>query len=160
MNRSTAIVAGGLVVVAIVVGGIFIGVYRGGDGESLANPRDAELVALGKTVYGNNCAACHGVALEGQEDWRSPNADGRFPAPPHDESGHTWHHDDLTLFELTKFGPSALAGAEYQSDMPAYKDTLTDRQIWAVLAYIKSRWPTSIRERQQQVNERARERRQ
>tara|TARA_B100001057_G_scaffold439388_1_gene472527 strand:- start:63 stop:362 length:300 start_codon:yes stop_codon:yes gene_type:complete len=57
-------------------------------------PDDQDFVDLGKLVYKNNCASCHGVNLEGQKQWRQPDADGYMPAPPHDESGHTWHHPD------------------------------------------------------------------
>ena len=53
----------------------------------------------GQTLYTNNCASCHGAKLEGQPNWRSPNADGVLPAPPHDPTGHTWHHDNGLLFE-------------------------------------------------------------
>ena len=35
-------------------------------------PDDQDLVDLGKLVYKNNCASCHGVNLEGQERWREP----------------------------------------------------------------------------------------
>jgi len=30
------------------------------------DPNDARLVSLGKAVYVENCASCHGVNLEGQ----------------------------------------------------------------------------------------------
>ncbi len=66
---------------------------------------------------------------------------GRMPAPPHDESGHTWHHPDEVLFTITKYGlvpPYAPRG--YQSDMPAFADRLSDDEIRAVLAYIESHW--------------------
>jgi mono/diheme cytochrome c family protein len=39
--------------------------------------------------------------------------------------------------------------------MPAFGNVLTDAEIWAVLAYIKSRWPTEIRERQAEISRRA-----
>ena len=67
-----------------------------------------------------------------------------MPAPPHDESGHTWHHPDHVLFGITKRGlvpPYAPAG--YKSDMPAFADQLSDDEIWAVLAYIKGHWTTA-----------------
>lgn len=105
-------------------------------------------IARGKVVYGANCAACHGPNLEGQPDWRNRKADGKLPAPPHDPSGHTWHHDDETLFKITKHGVAAFAGPGYASDMPAYKDLLPDDDIRAALAYIKSTWPEAIRARQ------------
>lgn len=104
---------------------------------------DPDQVALGERVYREHCAACHGVELEGQPNWQSRRPDGRLPAPPHDETGHTWHHADAFLFRITKDGVSTIVPG-YESDMPAYADLLTDRQIWAVLAFIKSRWPPRI----------------
>lgn len=92
-------------------------------------------------MYAQHCASCHGVNLEGQPNWRQRRADGRLPAPPHDESGHTWHHADRLLFAITKQGlvpPHAPAG--YASDMPAFAGRLSDDEIWAVLAFLKSRW--------------------
>jgi mono/diheme cytochrome c family protein len=105
------------------------------------DPRDAQKVAQGARVYAQHCAACHGAKLEGQPDWRKPLPNGRMPAPPHDESGHTWHHPDHVLFGITRIGLVApYAPARYQSDMPAFADKLSDDEIWAVLAYIKSHW--------------------
>lgn len=107
---------------------------------------DPETMALGASVYAANCASCHGADLEGQPQWRSPGDDGRLPAPPHDETGHTWHHDGDTLFRLTKYGTGALIGdPDYASNMPIYEGVLSDDEIVAVLSYIKSAWPEEIR---------------
>jgi mono/diheme cytochrome c family protein len=98
-------------------------------------------LAEGKRLYDAHCASCHGLKLEGQPNWQKRNPNGRMPAPPHDESGHTWHHPDEVLFAITKHGlvpPYAPPG--YPSDMPAFAGTLSDAEIRAVLAYIKSRW--------------------
>lgn len=106
-----------------------------------ADPRDAARVALGARVYAQQCAACHGAKLEGQPNWRVRLNNGRLPAPPHDEGGHTWHHPDYVLFAITKNGlvpPYAPQG--YESDMPAFGGKLSDDEIWAVLAYLKSHW--------------------
>lgn len=109
-----------------------------------ADPRDAARVALGSKVYAQHCAACHGARLEGQPDWRRRLPGGRMPAPPHDESGHTWHHGDHVLFAITKHGlVPPYAPNDYQSDMPAFGDRLGDDAIWAVLAYIKSHWTSA-----------------
>jgi len=105
---------------------------------------DISKVNLGQSVYEQNCASCHGSKLEGQFNWQKRSADGYLPAPPHDETGHTWHHPDQMLFELTKYGLQKFAGADYKSNMPAYSGKLTDDEIWNVLAYIKSRWPDQI----------------
>lgn len=112
------------------------------------SPNDAEVVSLGRRIYAVQCAACHGAALEGQPNWQKRKPNGRLPAPPHDETGHTWHHPDSILFAITKFGPAAVVGdARYQSDMPAYQGKLSDEEILAVLSYIKSSWPEPIKRR-------------
>jgi mono/diheme cytochrome c family protein len=125
----------------------------GSDGGAGIDPGDRDKVALGAQVYAANCASCHGANLEGQPNWRQRNADGRLPAPPHDVSGHTWHHPDAQLFALTKQGPAALAGGGYQSDMPGYAGVLSDEEIWAVLSYIKSRWPREVQARHDQISQ-------
>ena len=33
--------------------------------------KDVVVVDLGRAVYAENCASCHGVALEGQANWQS-----------------------------------------------------------------------------------------
>ena len=122
--------------------------------DARADPGDAKRVALGERVYAQQCASCHGAKLEGQPNWRSRLPNGRLPAPPHDESGHTWHHPDRVLFALTKQGlapPYAPAG--YESDMPAFGGKLSDDEIWAALAYIKSRWTSrEVREARAQMS--------
>ena len=121
-----------------------------------ADPDDARKVALGEAVYRRHCASCHGAKLEGQPDWRTRKPDDRLPAPPHDETGHTWHHPDDQLFRITKLGlKPPLAPEGYESDMPAFGPVLTDERIWAVLAFIKSRWPAEIRARQKSLSQRA-----
>jgi mono/diheme cytochrome c family protein len=102
---------------------------------------DAETVKLGAQQYAQHCAACHGAKLEGQPNWRQRLANGRLPAPPHDETGHTWHHPDEVLFAITKYGlVPPYAPKDYESDMPAFGDKLSDTEIRAVLAYIESHW--------------------
>lgn len=115
---------------------------------------DFRIVVAGEAVYASNCASCHGANLEGQSNWRSPGSDGRLLEPPHDSTGHTWHHDGDTLFRLTKYGTGALIGdPEYASNMPIYDGVLTDDEIIAVLSYIKSTWPQEIRERHDKMEQ-------
>lgn len=123
------------------------------DSGRLLRPDDARLVAQGQEVYSARCAACHGQRLEGQPNWRSPGADGRFPAPPHDASGHTWHHTDDLLFRITKFGVAKAAKLkDYESSMPAFEGQLSDQEIVAALSWIKSQWPPEIRARHDRMN--------
>lgn len=116
----------------------------------MADPENAQQVARGKPVHDQYCASCHGAKLEGQPNWQDKLPTGRMPAPPHDASGHTWHHPDAVLFGITKDGlvPGKYAPPGYRSDMPGFGGALSDEEIWAVLAYIKSSWPPSIRKAQ------------
>ena len=113
------------------------------------NNRD---IGNGQALYQEHCAACHGAQLEGQANWRQRGSDGVLPAPPHDASGHTWHHDNRLLFDYTKLGGKALMQAQgisgFKSGMPGLGDELGDDEIWDVLAYIRSTWPKRIRELQ------------
>ena len=106
--------------------------------------QDQSVVDLGENVYQDHCAGCHGWNLEGQTNWHKRDQDGYLLAPPHDETGHTWHHADNLLFEMTKYGIQALAGDDYKTRMLAYEGTLSDDDIVAVLSYIKSQWPDKV----------------
>jgi len=56
---------------------------------------------------------------------------------------------------MTKYGIEKIIGKKYQNNMPAYDGILSDDGIIAVLSYIKSMWPKSIREKHDQINARA-----
>jgi mono/diheme cytochrome c family protein len=116
----------------------------------LGEPATAEAIAAGEKLYALNCASCHGVSLEGQPNWRRRLDNGRMPAPPHDRSGHTWHHSDRDLFAITRLGVGGVV-AGYESDMPAFGDVLSDDEIAAVLIFIKSTWPKRQRDFQARV---------
>lgn len=146
MNRLVAFGLGAAVLAGAAA--LTVGWGTPAQAQTVLMPSDPDVVALGQTIYGENCASCHGVNLEGQPNWRAPGPDGRLPAPPHDATGHTWHHDGDTLFQLTKYGTGALIGGpDYENNMPIYEGVLTDDEIIAVLSYIKSTWPQDIRER-------------
>ena len=141
-GRTPLLATGGLVLAGFAAA-IVLAQSNGPGG--LLTPDDENVVAMGQDIYANQCAACHGVRLEGQPDWRIRGEDGLLPAPPHDATGHTWHHDDDMLFTLTKFGLAGLMEIAPPSGMPAYEGMLSDEQIIAVLSFIKSTWPDDIR---------------
>jgi mono/diheme cytochrome c family protein len=106
---------------------------------------EAAMVEQGASLYAAHCAACHGAKLEGQPDWKQRDAEGVFPAPPHDGSGHTWHHSDEVLLYVTANGSTAF---DPTSKMPAFKEALAEAEMRAILAFIKSRWGQREREHQ------------
>ncbi|MCC5971032.1 MAG: cytochrome c [Pararhodobacter sp.] len=115
---------------------------------TLTAPAAADDLMLGRELYADHCAACHGAQLEGAPDWQRPGPDGLFPAPPHDETGHTWHHGDGFLFAYTKHGGQAVLddlGVAFTSAMPAFDGILSDDEIEAILAFIRSSWPPEMR---------------
>lgn len=141
--------------IGLLVGGSTVAIFAGwlfADTASNA-VASAEVIEHGQQIYEDQCSACHGATLEGQPDWRSPLPSGRLPAPPHDASGHTWHHADDVLFRIVKEGTAAIVGGGYESDMPGFGDVLSDADIRAVLAYIKSTWPERERSYQEGVSE-------
>lgn len=153
--RAAALVAVALVIVA---GAAALALLRAqDDGVPRLRTDDERVLARGREVYAAHCAACHGARLEGQPNWRERGADGRLPAPPHDATGHTWHHADEALIRITRLGVAAAANLPgYDSAMPAYQGVLADDDIVAVLSWIKSQWPPQERAWQEAVDRQAR----
>jgi S-disulfanyl-L-cysteine oxidoreductase SoxD len=148
-NMNVAIA--GLAIVAVLGAAAFF--YSGWNERAFIDPSNRDLVVRGKAIYANRCASCHGANLEGQPEWRKRRPNGRLPAPPHDATGHTWHHPDAVLVDIIKNGlvPGRTAPDNYESDMPPYGALLSDADIVAVLAYIKSTWPAEALEAQKNV---------
>lgn len=149
--RSIGTASLALAVLAIVIGGTYW-IGRSGGAVTL-RPDSASMVAQGQAVYSRECASCHGAQLEGQPNWRQQGSDGVLPAPPHDATGHTWHHSDDLLFRIVKYGTAKAANLpDYRSGMPVYEVRLSDEEIVAALSYIKSRWPPQVRARHDEMN--------
>ena len=139
-------------VFSILLVWLFYTNYMNKDNEIRLLPNDLSLVTLGQNIYSENCASCHGINLEGQKNWQNRDDEGYLPAPPHDETGHTWHHPDEYLFQMTKYGIEKIIGKKYLNNMPAYENILTDREIISVLSFIKSTWPSQIQEIHNNIN--------
>ncbi|HKZ82159.1 MAG TPA: cytochrome c [Anaerolineae bacterium] len=103
---------------------------------------DLDRVEYGESLYTQYCAGCHGANLEGAADWKQRLPDGSLPPPPHDSSGHTWHHPDSLLVGIIANG----GDPAYNSKMPAFKEKLHDDQIRAILEFMKSKWGDQERE--------------
>ena len=115
-------------------------------GGDVAPPSGApflEDVEAGRELFASNCAACHGVDGEGQNDWHVRKRDGTLPAPPLNGDGHTWHHADGLLYRIVDQGGQILEDPRYpsfKSAMPSFGDQLSHQEIVEVLTYIKSLW--------------------
>lgn len=123
-----------------------------GDGSEpglVAEGLDPETVARGERLYIQYCAVCHRPDLSGAPNWMTPNPDGSYPPPPHDSSGHTWHHSDAHLLGIIRDGSPFP-----QSRMPAFGHVLTDDDILEILEFFKANWGPEEREFQRSITER------
>jgi mono/diheme cytochrome c family protein len=92
-------------------------------------------VTEGEMLYGAHCAQCHA----------NPETGGQrsYGAPRHDEDGHTWHHADRQLVGWV------LNGIPGAGVMPAFGNQLSEEQVVAIFAYIKSTWNAEVRKFQE-----------
>ena len=102
---------------------------------------DGKTLTYGRQIYTQYCASCHGINGEGQFPDVPDNIDsatGKYGAPPHNETGHTWHHDDDLLLWYIQNG--GVGNPDKYLSMPPYAGILKDAEIRAVVAHIKSMW--------------------
>jgi len=95
---------------------------------------DQARVKQGGKLYALNCARCHGAQGEGHKQWRFKAADGNFPPPPLNGTGHTWHHSQKWLVAFVENGSP-------RGTMPAWKGKLSRDQIQSILAWAQAKWP-------------------
>lgn len=140
-----------------VFGGLAVAFWKSSSGTPVEAPISLAELERGEGFYAESCASCHGANLEGQADWQTPGPDGILPVPPHDETGHTWHHSDVLLFNYTKLGGAAALAASgvagFDSGMPAFDALLTDDEIRDILTFIKSTWSPRLQAAQKERSE-------
>lgn len=130
----------GIVGVALFGGGFYLGRYSGPFGieshvaylpEGRPPPvvADEEAPPEGEEVYATSCRSCHQEGGTG--------VPGAFPPLV----GSEWLQGDATVPILILLhglqGPITVAGATYDGVMPAWRDSLTDAEIAAVLTYTR-----------------------
>ena len=145
MRRVLMLGMGFLVVIGVSAACGFVGQQEIATTDSQANDPSPD----GQALYEAECASCHGLSGEGQPNWQIPNAEGVFPAPPHNSEGHTWHHPDQVLLEITANG-----GSLPNSGMPGFADKLTEPEMEAILDHVKTLWDPEKRDIQADVSKR------
>ncbi len=89
--------------------------------------RDPRTVETGRIVYFGACAQCHGADADG-EGWLGPLT---YPPASALNDADTLGRSDAELYWIIAEGLSFVG-------MPGFRDRLTDEQIWAVVAYLRS----------------------
>lgn len=88
----------------------------------------------GQAVFDQHCAACHGWTGEGT----GPEAFALVPAPADLE----WiAHTPKNKAEPYMAWAIGEGGAQFESDMPAFKKSLSKADSWAVIAYLRAGMP-------------------
>lgn len=120
---------------------------RSGGGQGSTTP-----LARGEALYDANCRSCHGGATGGQ----------MMDIPPtHNANGHTWHHPDCQLIDVVLNGSGEMGEMmrrmmgvpEDTPRMPAFKGKLSEEDVEAILAYIKTWWTEEQRQAQARITE-------
>ncbi|MCB1683910.1 MAG: cytochrome c [Pseudomonadales bacterium] len=97
-----------------------------------AEPENSAWQALGKQVYGNNCASCHQIDGTGLPGVFPPLA-GNPAVLDEDPSAHIGA-------VLHGISGKAIDGVRYASPMPPFAASLTDEEIAAVLNHERTQW--------------------
>jgi mono/diheme cytochrome c family protein len=104
---------------------------RNPEAQKLKNPEpaNAESIEAGKKLYARHCASCHGP--NGKGDGGMALSGGT----PSDLTDETWDYGstDGEIFVAIRDGVS--------SDMLAYKEKLSEKQIWQLVHFIRSIGP-------------------
>ena len=108
-------------------------------------------VDTGQRLYDANCSVCHGNDGSATADWRTPDANGKYPPPPLNGSAHTWHHSLALLNYTIENG-----GAEFDGMMPGFAGVLDEDQRLSIIAYLQEWWPDDIYAKWQEINARGR----
>ncbi len=88
----------------------------------------------GKRLYDQYCTPCHGK--NGQGDGTRMKVEKFDPAPRNHTDGKVMNtRTDLQLFKTIKDGGKSM---NFSHIMPQWKHILKDKQIWDVLAYVRS----------------------
>lgn len=110
---------------------------------------EIEVIEQGGVLFKQHCASCHGGNAEGTvTNWQEPDDDGNFPPPPLNGTAHTWHHPIHALGRVIREGTTGIGGS-----MPAWKEVLSEDDIFAIIMYISSLWPDEIYQAWMQRNQ-------
>jgi cbb3-type cytochrome c oxidase subunit III len=131
LRRLLALTFGVCVFVAVWPGIAAQEPRRNPEAQKLKNPEadNAETIEAGKKLYARHCASCHGP--NGKGDGGMALSGGE----PSDLTDDKWDYGstDGEIFVAIRDGVS--------SDMLAYKDKLSEKQIWQVVTFLRSLGP-------------------
>jgi mono/diheme cytochrome c family protein len=99
---------------------------------SVPNAESSLLLSLGKTVYDNQCATCHGANGEGKPP--------HYPPLAGNQSIQMSSAVNAIRMVLNGGYPPGTAGNPRPYGMPPFAQSLNDNEIAAVVTYIRTAW--------------------
>ena len=116
----------------IVVDGLAQGRPPGLATSSIPSPEGSLLLALGKTVYDNQCAVCHGAEGLGKPP--------HFPPLAGNQSIQMQSPVNPIRMVLNGGYPPGTADNPMPYGMPPFAQSLSDDEVAAVVTYIRTAW--------------------
>ncbi|MEN8742778.1 c-type cytochrome [Yoonia litorea] len=104
--------------------------YRGARSTIRATP---EVIAEGQTLYTTNCASCHGA--EGLGDGEAGRSLVPSPALLRWFVQMPMSGDEYLLWAISE------GGQRFGTEMPAFREALTEEEIWKIIAYMRAGFP-------------------
>lgn len=100
------------------------------------SPDTAAKLRRGRFLFDSHCTACHGWTGQGT----GPEAFALVPAPADLE----WlARTPKDRSEPYMYWSIAEGGRQFESDMPVFKEKLSKKDIWALIAYVRAGLPRS-----------------
>ncbi len=93
-------------------------------------PVTKENIAAGKALFEDNCASCHGKS--GQGDGEAGKELNPRPADITHILGKPLDRDDFFMWTISE------GGEKLKTDMPAFKDVLSEKERWQVIQYLRN----------------------
>ncbi len=97
-----------------------------------AGPVEYDPVARGARVFRNNCASCHQADGSGVSGVYPPLVDSEWVGGTPERS--------ISILLSGLVGPIEVKGNSYSGNMPAFSGILSDKDIAAVLSYVRTEW--------------------
>lgn len=103
------------------------------EGKKSTVPKTPETIAAGGKIYATNCASCHGPKGEG-------NGEAAFALSPSPALLAYMIQRPISVDEYLLWTISE-GGKQFETKMPAFKDKLSEDDIWRVVAYMRAGFP-------------------
>ncbi len=112
---------------------VHMGVPKEYEGAQAPAERSPQMIARGAAKYAAECARCHGSNGMGSGD--QANALTPSPALLAYMIRKPIAVDEYLLWAISD------GGKQFESEMPAFRDTLTRDEIWDIVAYMRAGFP-------------------